>query len=139
MPSGVMSTRDKMFARAGLGGVVLEADDWPEGVVGVPGVVLSAGLAVKRRAKKKGIKCSPPWGTSVAHLEHMLERPGIEYSSGHVPNFIPLPLSPRVHSHLSKRQKSLAKTFQRYLTSSDIYRQSKYILMGFYWIQKDHK
>lgn len=37
MPSGVMSTRDRMLARAGLGGVALEAADWPDGVVGVPG------------------------------------------------------------------------------------------------------
>lgn len=37
MPSGVMSTRDRMLARAGLEGVALEAADWPEGVVGVPG------------------------------------------------------------------------------------------------------
>lgn len=37
MPSGVMSTRDRMLARAGLEGVTFEAADWPEGVVGVPG------------------------------------------------------------------------------------------------------
>lgn len=36
MPSGVMSTRDRMLARAGLEGVTLEAADCPEGVVGVP-------------------------------------------------------------------------------------------------------
>lgn len=45
MPSGVMSTRDRMLARAGLVGVALDAADWPEGVVGVPGDG-RAGLAV---------------------------------------------------------------------------------------------
>lgn len=46
MPSGVMSTRDRMLARAGLEGVTLEAADGPEGVVGVP-VDEGAGLAAE--------------------------------------------------------------------------------------------
>lgn len=50
MPSGVMSTRDRMLARAGLEGVALEADDWPEGVVGVPGDG-RAGLAAEKNSK----------------------------------------------------------------------------------------
>lgn len=45
MPSGVMSTRDRMLARAGLEGVTLEAVDWLEGVVGVAGAG-RAGLTV---------------------------------------------------------------------------------------------
>lgn len=47
MPSGVMSTRDRMLARAGLEGVTLEAAEGPEGVVGVP-VDEGAGLAAER-------------------------------------------------------------------------------------------
>lgn len=50
MPSGVMSTRDRMLARAGLEGVALEAADWLEGVVGVPGDG-RAGLAAERNSK----------------------------------------------------------------------------------------
>lgn len=46
MPSGVMSTRDRMLARAGLEGVTLEAVAGPEGVVGVP-VDEGAGLAAE--------------------------------------------------------------------------------------------
>lgn len=46
MPSGVMSTRDRMLARAGLEGVTLEDADGPEGVVGVP-VDEGAGLAAE--------------------------------------------------------------------------------------------
>lgn len=52
MPSGVMSTRDRMLARAGLEGVALEAADWPEGVVGVPGDG-RAGLAAEKIAKRE--------------------------------------------------------------------------------------
>lgn len=50
MPSGVMSTRDRMLARAGLEGFILEAADWPEGVVGVP-VDDGAGLAAEKNDK----------------------------------------------------------------------------------------
>lgn len=49
IPSGVMSTRDSMLAKAGLGGVVLEAAGWPEGVVGVPGDGRGDGLAAERK------------------------------------------------------------------------------------------
>lgn len=52
MPSGVMSTRDRMLARAGLEGVTLEAADWPEGVVGVPGDG-RAGLAAEKSSRTK--------------------------------------------------------------------------------------
>lgn len=45
MPSGVMSTRDRMLARRGLEEVALEAAGWPEGVVGVPGDGRGEGLA----------------------------------------------------------------------------------------------
>lgn len=51
IPSGVMSTRDRMLARAGLGGVTLEAADWAEGVVGVPGDGRGDGLAAERRSR----------------------------------------------------------------------------------------
>lgn len=51
MPSGVMSTRDRMLARAGLGGVALEAADWPDGVVGVPGDGRGDGLAAERQTR----------------------------------------------------------------------------------------
>lgn len=46
MPSGVMSTRDRMLARAGLEEVTLEAAEGPEGVAGVP-VDDGAGLAAE--------------------------------------------------------------------------------------------
>lgn len=49
MPSGVMSTRDRMLARAGLEDGTLEEADWPEGVVGVTGAG-RAGLAAERDA-----------------------------------------------------------------------------------------
>lgn len=52
IPSGVMSTRDRMLARAGLEGVILEAADWPEGVVGVP-VDDGAGLAAEKNIRSK--------------------------------------------------------------------------------------
>lgn len=57
MPSGVMSTRDRMLARAGLEGVTFEAADWPEGVVGVPGDG-RAGLTPERhlQVRWKGFK-----------------------------------------------------------------------------------
>lgn len=51
MPSGVMSTRDRMLARAGLGGVGFEAVDWAEGVVGVPGDGRGDGLAAERQTR----------------------------------------------------------------------------------------
>lgn len=47
MPSGVMSTRDRMLANAGLEGGTLEAAACPEGVVGVP-VGGGAGLAAEK-------------------------------------------------------------------------------------------
>lgn len=62
MPSGVMSTRDRMLAKAGLEGVALEAADWPDGVVGVPGDG-RAGLAakkIKRQTERGGFK-GPPY------------------------------------------------------------------------------
>lgn len=48
IPSGVMSTRDRMLARAGLGGVALETVAWPVGVVGVPGDGRGAGVGAAR-------------------------------------------------------------------------------------------
>lgn len=54
MPSGVMSTRDRMLASAGLGGVALEATDWADGVVGVPGDGRGDGLAAGTEARIKG-------------------------------------------------------------------------------------
>lgn len=57
MRSGVISTRDKMLASAGLGGVTLLADDGPEGTVGVPGDGRGDGLAVGTlSAETEGIK-----------------------------------------------------------------------------------
>lgn len=57
MRSGVISTRDRMLARAGLEGVTLVAD-WLEGAVGVPGDGRGDGLAAKKkgRSKREGIK-----------------------------------------------------------------------------------
>lgn len=52
MPSGVMSTRDRMLASAGLVGATLEAADWPEGVVGVTGDG-RAGLAAENKIKDR--------------------------------------------------------------------------------------
>lgn len=51
IPSGVMSTRDKMLAKAGLCGVPLEAADWPVGVVGVPGDGRGDGVGAARTIK----------------------------------------------------------------------------------------
>lgn len=51
IPSGVISTRDRILAKAGLGGVPLEAADWPDGVVGVPGDGRGDGLAADRKIK----------------------------------------------------------------------------------------
>lgn len=48
----MMSTRDRMLARAGLGGIALEAADWAVGVVGVPGDGLGDGLAADRQRHK---------------------------------------------------------------------------------------
>lgn len=56
MPSGVMSTRDKMLASAGLVEEVFKDDDCPEGVDGVPGVVFRAGLAAKTTVKRNFVK-----------------------------------------------------------------------------------
>jgi len=58
MPSGVMSTRDRMLARAGLGGAALVAVDWPEGVVGVPGEGRDEGLAADRQRGTKRLALS---------------------------------------------------------------------------------
>lgn len=52
MPSGVMSTRDRMLARAGLEGVTLEAPNCPEGVVGVPAAG-RAGLAAEKNLRQR--------------------------------------------------------------------------------------
>lgn len=41
----MISTRDKMLAKAAFGGAVFEAADWPDGVVGVPGDGRGDGLA----------------------------------------------------------------------------------------------
>ena len=46
-----MSTRDRMLAKAGLGGGALEAADWPVGVVGVPGDGRCDGLAAGREVR----------------------------------------------------------------------------------------
>lgn len=51
IPSGVMSTRDRMLAKAGLGGVPLEAADWAVGVVGVPGDGRGDGVGARRTAR----------------------------------------------------------------------------------------
>lgn len=68
IPSGVMSTRDRMLARAGLGGVVLEAADWPDGVVGVPGDGRGDGLAAKTQEHKGiAIKCGNKAITQTLH------------------------------------------------------------------------
>lgn len=48
MRSGVISTRDRMLARAGLEGVTLVAADWLEGAVGVPGDGRGDGLAAEK-------------------------------------------------------------------------------------------
>lgn len=59
MPSGVMSTRDRMLARAGLDGVTLEDPGGPEGVVGVP-VDKGAGLAAEgRETRGKWLRKTP--------------------------------------------------------------------------------
>lgn len=54
MPSGVMSTRDKMFARAGLEEVILEAAACPEGVVGVP-LDGRVGLPADKNSRKMNV------------------------------------------------------------------------------------
>lgn len=53
IPSGVMSTRDRMLAKAGLGGIALEAADWAVGVVGVPGDGRGDGVAADRQEDRK--------------------------------------------------------------------------------------
>lgn len=54
MLSVVISTRDRMLAKAGLGGAALEAADWPEGVVGVPGEGRDEGLGAGKQTNKYG-------------------------------------------------------------------------------------
>lgn len=51
IPSGVMSTRDRMLAKAGLGGAALEFVDWAVGVVGVPGDGRGEGLVAVMQDK----------------------------------------------------------------------------------------
>lgn len=51
MRSGVISTRESILARAGLGGVTLVAVDWPEETVGVPGDGRGDGLAAEKKSK----------------------------------------------------------------------------------------
>lgn len=52
IPSGLMSTRDKMLAKAGLDVAALGTADWPVGVVGVPGDGRGNGLASERQPSK---------------------------------------------------------------------------------------
>ena len=54
IPSGVMSTRDRMFARAGLEDVILEAAVCAEGVVGVP-LDGRVGLPAKKNVRKMNV------------------------------------------------------------------------------------